>query len=106
MEGEEGLEPDVFVDREYIRSGAALADGTPQVVFVNFAGPVICDDAGEDSRINKSFAICGHFKKCLCAGLRQCQPKWDCLRVPCGRQLLPEHRRRGAGQGDCQGRGA
>lgn len=42
----------------------AQAAGTPQVVFVNFGGPVICDAAGEDSRTNRSFAVCGHFNKC------------------------------------------
>ncbi|MEN9797388.1 MAG: Metallo-peptidase family Reprolysin-like [Pseudomonadota bacterium] len=58
------LENDVYVDGPLGTGEAALADGTPQVVFVNFAGPVICDAQGEDSRTNKSFAICGHFKKC------------------------------------------
>jgi hypothetical protein len=63
-EGDTSLEGDVFADRELGTSAQALADGTPQVVFVNFAGPVICDASGEDSRTNHSFAICGHFNKC------------------------------------------
>lgn len=64
QEDELGLDGDVYADTELSTQAAALADGTPQVVFVNFGGPVICDAAGEDSRTNRSFAVCGHFNKC------------------------------------------
>lgn len=74
-EGEEGhehdpAEDDVLVAPDEVENGIAdsenaLADGTPQVVYVNFDGPVIknCGGYCSDAPTNRSWAIGAHFGK-------------------------------------------